>query len=102
MTKRAKAAGIGIKDRLHVVYRIIAAVFAGYLLASLMIALMAYAFPMPMKESMRLATLLGYVIYAFIIMWAFSVVSLAKVWRWLLIGIAIFGIAVLVVKKLSA
>ncbi len=67
-------------DRLLVLSRIMAAVFGGYALTTVMILLFSYLLPLPKKDALMLATMLGYIIYALIIIWAFTVSRVKLVW----------------------
>ncbi len=90
----AKAAGGLHGGRLAVTSRVIAAVFAGYaamvglvtLCALLLILLAGFS----RSEAITLMNMLGYLIWAGLIIWAFTQRRLAQVWG-VLIGIALLG-----------
>lgn len=78
--------------------RIAAAVFGGYLLATLAVlatgAVLA-RLGMAASESVALASMLGFVFYLVLMVWAFGVRSTARLWLGMACGVALMA-AVLV------
>ena len=74
--------------------RIVGAVFGGYLLAALAVlasgALMARAGLAP-SESVALSSMLGFVFYLVLLVWAFGVRSTARLWMVLAAGAALMA-----------
>ncbi len=64
--------------RLWVLARVFIAVVGGYAFATAAILLLTHLFPFAKKESLMLATMLSYIIYALAIIWVFSVKTVKR------------------------
>lgn len=70
-------------DAVRVVLRLLAAVPAGYVLTATLVALMGGVLVwlgMPRAEAVSLAAMLGFVVYLLVLLRAFSLHSVAKLW----------------------
>ena len=66
-----------------VVLRVTAALLGGYAFSAALVALLAAALPlagMARSEAVVLAAMLGFLLYLLVLLWAFSVRSLARLW----------------------
>lgn len=66
-----------------VVLRVTAALLGGYAFSAALVALLAAVLPlagMARSEAVVLAAMLGFVLYLLVLLWAFSVRSLARLW----------------------
>ena len=72
-----------VQRGLHAALRVLGAVGGGYALSALGVAagaaLLARA-GMPPSEAVALAAMLGFIAYLLVLLWAFSVPSLARLW----------------------
>ncbi|WP_290524528.1 hypothetical protein [Alcanivorax sp.] len=66
--------------------RVVAAFVGGYMLSSMVLLLLSLTLPLPQAEAIATGTMLGFILYALIIIWAFSIKRLRTVWLGLLIG----------------
>ncbi|MGJ3257142.1 MAG: hypothetical protein ACFE0K_12570 [Alcanivorax sp.] len=66
--------------RWAVASRVLAAFVGGYVLSSLLLLLMALVWPLPRAEAIAASTMISFILYALIIIWAFSVKRLRTVW----------------------
>lgn len=66
--------------------RVLAAFVGGYVLSSLLLLLLSLTLPLPQAEAIAASTMLGFILYALIIIWAFSIKRLRTVWLGLLIS----------------
>jgi hypothetical protein len=92
LTRRAQAAIKSIAPAARVVLRVLGAVGGGYALSAALVALLSAALPLTglaRSEAVVLATTGGFVIYLLLLLWAFSVRSLARLWAVLAIGTAL-------------
>ena len=93
-TSRPGATGKGAA-RWNVASRILAAVPANYLVTSLVTAcaarLMAHGLGVNPAEASVAATLLSFVVFATIALFAFGLRSITRLWLWLLVGGAVSG-----------
>ena len=80
--------------------RVVAAVFAGYLLISLTTVLLGHLLPGPRADAVLTATMLSFALYAALIVWIFAARSERTVWRGLIAAIGITGLAVLLAQWL--
>lgn len=67
-----------------VLARTVAAIGGGYVLTSIVIALLALALPLPRADAATIATLLSFVVYTCIVLWVFATTSALRAW----IGVA--------------
>lgn len=75
-----------------VLLRVTGALLGGYGFTAALVALLAGALPlvgMARSEAVVLAAMLGFVIYLLVLLWAFSVRSLARLWAVLAGGTAL-------------
>lgn len=87
-------------QRRAVASRVVAAVFAGYLLISLTTVLLGHLLPGPRADAVLTATMLSFALYAALIVWIFAARSQRTVWRGLIAAIGITGLAVLLAQWL--
>lgn len=80
----ARVAAPPPSTRLQITSRVLAAIFAGYLLAALVQMLMARTLPMARTEATSLATLLCFTTYTCAVMWAFAARTVRQAWLGLL------------------
>ncbi|WP_084632576.1 hypothetical protein [Shewanella waksmanii] len=73
------------------------AIFAGYLLAATACGLMAIALPMAAADSVLVATMLSFTVYACAALYSFSVPSSTRAWRDLLLASAGLYLLILLV-----
>lgn len=52
--------------------RTVAAIGGGYVLTSIIIALLALALPLPRADAVTIATLLSFVVYTCVVLWVFA------------------------------
>ena len=74
--------------------RVLAAVFGGYVVAAGVVAALSTvlcAAGMARSEASVTSALLGFPVYLVVVLWAFSVSSLLRLWTLLAIGTAIVG-----------
>lgn len=88
--------------RWAVASRVLAAIFGGYLLTSLITALLGFLLPGPRAEAVLTATMLGFAFYAGIVVWVFSASTATRAWRGLLAAIGLSGAALLLAQRLLA
>ena len=92
LTGRAQAAIESIAPASRVVLRVLGAVGGGYALSAALVALLSAALPLTglaRSEAVVSAAMLGFVIYLLLLLWAFSVRSLARLWAVLAAGTAL-------------
>jgi hypothetical protein len=80
-----------------VLLRVTGALLVGYAFSAVLVALLAAALPlagMVRSEAVVLAAMLGCVLYLLVLLWAFSVRSLARLWA-VLAGGSVLGYGVL-------
>lgn len=76
----------------RIVLRLIAALPGGYAFTAALVALLAAALPLlglARSEAVVSAAMLGFVLYLLVLLWAFSVRSLARLWAVLTGGTAV-------------
>lgn len=66
--------------RWAVASRVLAAFVGGYILSSLLLLLLALVWPLPQAEAIAASTMISFILYALIIIWAFSAKRLRVVW----------------------
>lgn len=86
---------------LAVVLRVTGAVLGGYVFSACLVALLAAILPhagMARSEAAVSAAMLGFVLYLLVLLWAFSVRSLARLWAALAGGTALASGLVLLIR----
>ena len=76
---------VSARYRLAVLSRIVAAVLGGYVFATSVAILLSRAIPLPRAESALTGQLLGFVLYACAVVWAFAAKRAQWAWGGLLI-----------------
>lgn len=66
--------------------RVLAAFVGGYILSSLLLLLLALIWPLPQAEAIAASTMLSFILYLLIIIWAFSTKRLRTVWLGMLLS----------------
>ena len=66
--------------------RVLAAFVGGYVLSSLLSLLLALLWPIPQAEAIGASTMLSFIFYALIIIWAFNTRRLRTVWLCILLS----------------
>lgn len=79
--------------RLAVASRIVAAVVAGYALASAVSILFALLLPVSRAEAVLASTMLSFAVYAGIVIWVFHARSATRAWIGLLVPLAVISLA---------
>ncbi|WP_437879795.1 hypothetical protein [Pseudomonas sp. LRF_L74] len=77
--------------------RTVAAIFGGYALTCALVIFLGAIIPLPKGQAVLAASLASFAIFTAIIIWAFSVESLRKLWLWLLIPTVLFTAAGLLI-----
>jgi len=75
-----RLANNGARYRLSVASRVVAAAVVGYAFTSTATVLLALLWPLPRAEAVLAATMLSFMLYALVIVWAFSVKRVGHVW----------------------
>lgn len=88
--------------RWSLVSRVLAAVLGGYVLTSLVIVTLSLAWPGNPARAVLGASLLGFLIYAGIVIWVFSVRTARRVWWGLLLASGVLGILIVLLKLQKA
>lgn len=88
--------------RWSLVSRVLAAVLGGYVLTSLVIVTLSLAWPGNPARAVLGASLLGFLLYAGIVIWVFSVRTARRVWWGLLLTSAVLGILIVLLKLQKA
>ncbi|MFL9609583.1 DUF3649 domain-containing protein [Methylobacillus sp. Pita2] len=78
--------------RLAVASRIVAAVVAGYALASAVSILFALLLPVSRAEAVLASTMLSFAVYAGIVIWVFHARSATQAWIGLLVPLAVISL----------
>lgn len=76
----SRAFGQSARYRWAVASRVLAAFVGGYVLSSLLLVLLSLIWPLPQAEAIGASTMLSFIIYPLIIIWAFSIKRLRTVW----------------------
>lgn len=84
---------------LLVMSRLLAAVFGGYALASALAVFLAAALPGTRADAVMAGMQWSFVLHTLAVVWAFSPVSVAKVWLGLLVPTAALGAASLLLAR---
>ncbi len=88
--------------RWSVASRVLAAVLGGYALTNLVIVTLSLAWPGNPARAVLGASLLGFLIYAGIVMWVFAVRTAKRAWLGLLLASGGLGILALLLKLQEA
>jgi len=89
-------------QRWSLFFRTLAAVVGGYVLTSLMIVAFSLAWPGHRARGVLGVSMLGFLIYAGIVMWAFTVRTARRVWWTLLLASVALGILITLLKLQKA
>lgn len=85
--------------------RVTGAVLGGYAVSAALVALITVALAalgMARSEAVVGASLLGFVLYLLVLLWAFSVRSLARLWAGLVGGTALaYGLALVIQRQMA-
>lgn len=76
----AWTASASARHRLVIASRAILAIFGGYAFAALATASLALALPLPRPQAVLTATLLSFVLYCAVVIWAFAATSAGRAW----------------------
>lgn len=91
---RKRGQGPSWHERIDVLMRVLAAVFGGYVLVSMLTALLSLYLPMTDSEAVLTATMLSFLAYALAVMWAFAARSAMRAWIVLLALTAALAVSV--------
>jgi hypothetical protein len=92
LISRAQAAIESIAPAARVLLRVLGGVAGAYALTAALVALLSVALPLTglaRSEAVVLAAMLGFVTYLLLLLWAFSVRSLRRLWAVMGIGTAL-------------
>ncbi|GFM89078.1 hypothetical protein PSCICO_44770 [Pseudomonas cichorii] len=89
----AKSAGVSVSYRLAVTSRALAAIFAGYLLASVTSICIAQWLPIPRAEAVVTGMMLSFLVYLVAVLWCFACRTALQAWVGVLLPCAILGAA---------
>lgn len=99
---RTPSRGASAHQRWSVANRVLAASLGGYLLASLLGAVLALALPrldpLSRAEGVLLAMLSSFAVHTLIVVWVFSTRSALRAWLGLAAWIAVLGLLALVLR----
>lgn len=88
-----KTQGVTIAYRLAVTSRALAAIFAGYLLASITSICIAQWLPLPRAEAVVTAMMLSFLVYLVAVLWCFACRTALQAWVGVLAPCALLGVA---------
>lgn len=94
----ARGSTTGQSYRLGVLSRSIAAIFGSYVLASVASIALALALPLDKRDAVQLAVMLGFLIYAAAVIWAFSTATAGRAWAGIAVVCLPFGLLLLLLK----
>ncbi|MEM8497798.1 MAG: hypothetical protein AAF542_07220 [Pseudomonadota bacterium] len=77
--------------RWHIASRAFAAAILGYVFVNTLAIFLAYLLPWQKLHGAIYGTLLSFLLWALVVLWAFSVRQTRTVWIWLTFGIAVTG-----------
>ncbi|GFM84528.1 hypothetical protein PSCICN_52200 [Pseudomonas cichorii] len=89
----AKSTGVSVSYRLAVTSRAMAAIFAGYLLASVTSICIAQWLPIPRAEAVVTGMMLSFLVYLVAVLWCFACRTALQAWVGVLLPCAILGAA---------
>lgn len=93
--------GMGRKPSFDLVLRLLGAVFGGYALTALAVAAAGAVLArlgMVRSEAVVLAAMLGFVVYLVLLLWAFSVKSVVRLWLALAASAAAMAVLLVLVR----
>jgi hypothetical protein len=88
---KVKTGGVTLAYRLAVASRALAAIFAGYLLASLASICLAHWLPVARAEAVVISMMLSFLVYLGAVLWCFSCRSASRAWAGMLLPCAVLG-----------
>ena len=88
-----KAKKLTARDRWLVASRVAAAALGGYALTSAATVVLSLLWPAPKAQALTAASMLSFALYAAIVLWAFHMPSLKRLWTFLLLGTAVLSAA---------
>ncbi|KAA8695769.1 DUF3649 domain-containing protein [Pseudomonas syringae pv. tagetis] len=92
-TAKARSKRLATGYRLAVTSRALAAVFAGYLLASVVSICVAQWLPIPRAESVVAGMMLSFLVYLVAVLWCFACRTVLQAWVGVLAPCALLGAA---------
>lgn len=78
--------------------RVAVAVFGGYTLAVAVSTSLSHALPMARADAVLSSLLVGFLVYAAVIVWAFGARSISRMWTGVILLIAGFGSLAILLK----
>jgi len=81
----------GLRYRLGVASRAVAAIFGGYAVSGMSSAVLALYMPTSRAEAALTGTMVAYVVYPCAVMWVFAARSAARAWLGLVVPAAVLG-----------
>jgi hypothetical protein len=90
---KTQGKGVTVAYRLAVASRAVAALFAGYLLASLASVCLAHWLPLARAEAVVISMMLSFLVYLVAVIWCFACRSAWRAWLGMLIPCALLGAA---------
>ena len=85
----------GLRYRLGVASRAVAAIFGGYAVSGMSSAVLALYMPTSRAEAALTGTMVAYVVYPCAVMWVFAARSAARAWLGLAVPAAVLGVLLL-------
>lgn len=95
-------AGPGIRYRLGVLSRTVAAIGGGYCVSALVAAALALCLPTTRAEAAMTGTLTAFVVYPIAVMWVFACATALRAWAGLALAALLPGAVVLALGYLTA
>ncbi|MFJ4141300.1 DUF3649 domain-containing protein [Pseudomonas sp. NPDC089734] len=89
----AKSTDVSVAYRLAVTSRALAAIFAGYLLASITSICVAQWLPIPRAEAVVTGMMLSFLVYLVAVLWCFACRTALQAWVGVLVPCAVLGAA---------
>ncbi|MCX5462696.1 DUF3649 domain-containing protein [Alcaligenes faecalis subsp. parafaecalis] len=83
---------LGLRYRLQVLSRIVAAIIGGYVLTSAITVLLTLIWPLPRSEAVLSANMLSFIWYTVAVIWVFSAGSALRAWAGLLLTSALIAL----------
>ncbi|MBA1229609.1 DUF3649 domain-containing protein [Pseudomonas viridiflava] len=91
--RTSRTRGVTITYRLAVASRALAAIFAGYLLASIISMCITQWLPMPRAEAVVTGMMLSFLVYMVAVLWCFACRTALQAWVGVLVPCAVLGAA---------
>lgn len=98
---KSAVGGISVAYRLAVTSRVLAAVFGGYLLASMASACLALLLPMTRGDAVVSALLLAFVVYLLAALWCFACRSAWRAWLGVLLPSLLLALVSALAKRMA-